>query len=305
MMAQRNPDPPPFMRGLRGRLLGDEPRSRQTSWRVGGAADYFYAPADKADWLQLLARLPGDLPLCWVGLGSNLLVRDGGVAGMVVRTSQGLRALRFSAAGRGYVEAGVSCAKVARTAAAGGLTGVEFLAGVPGSFGGALAMNAGAFGGETWDWVETVECVNRAGQCRMVRAAEIPVGYRRVDLPDDGWLLSAEIVLQPGGPGGGRQRIRSLLEKRNATQPVQSASAGPVFRNPPGGHAAKRIEQSGLKGARIGDAVISETHANFIVNAGSATAADIERLIDLVKRRVKARTGVELIPEVRIIGRPA
>jgi len=305
MMAQRNPDPPPFMHGLRGRLLVDEPMSRHTSWRVGGAADYFYTPADKADLLQLLARLPANLPLCWVGLGSNLLVRDGGVAGMVVRTSQGLRALRFSSAGRGYVEAGVSCAKVARAAAAAGLTGVEFLAGVPGSFGGALAMNAGAFGGQTWDWVETVECVDRTGQCRMMRAAEIPVGYRQVGLPEDGWLLSAQIVLQPGGPGGGRQRIRSLLEKRNATQPVQSANAGSVFRNPPGGHAAKLIEQCGLKGARIGDAVISETHANFIINRGSATAADIERLIHLAKRRVKARTGVQLIPEVRIIGRPA
>lgn len=309
MMAQRNnPSLPPFMRGLRGRLLVDEPMSRHTSWRVGGTADYFYTPADKADLLQLLARLPGHLPLCWVGLGSNLLVRDGGVAGLVVRTSQGLSALRFSAAGRGYVEAGVSCAKVARAAAAGGLTGVEFLAGVPGSFGGALAMNAGAFGGETWDWVEQVECVNRAGQCRTLRAAQIPVGYRRVALPDDLWLLSAEIVLQPGGRdgrGGGRQRIRSLLEKRHATQPVQSANAGSVFRNPPGGHAAKLIEQAGLKGARIGDAVISETHANFIINRGSATAADIERLIDLAKRRVMARAGVELIPEVRIIGRPA
>lgn len=304
MMAQAQQHLPAFARNLRGRLLIDEPMARHTSWRVGGAADYFYTPADKADLLQLLAQLPAEMPLHWVGLGSNLLVRDGGVDGLVVRTAQGLSALEFSAAERGgYVEAGVACAKVSRAALAQGLGGAEFLAGVPGSFGGALAMNAGAFGGETWDLVAQVECVNRAGECRNLNAADITVGYRRVDLPADCYLLSARLALTPIAAGGGKQRIRSLLEKRNASQPVQSANAGSVFRNPPGGYAARLLEQAGLKGRRIGDAVVSDTHANFIVNRGRASAFDIERLIGTARREVAAQTGVELIPEVRIIGR--
>ncbi len=308
MMTAAIHDAPAFMAGLRGRLLMDEPMSRHTSWRVGGAADYFYTPADKADLVQLLAQLPADMPLCWVGLGSNLLVRDGGVAGMVVRTAKGLAALVFTPPGQIYAEAGVSCAKVARAAVANGLGGAEFLAGVPGSFGGALAMNAGAFGGETWDLVERIECVNRAGQCRVFSAAEISFGYRRVDLPDGYWLLGGWLTLSAADPddgAGGKQRIRSLLEKRGATQPVQSANAGSVFRNPPHDHAARLLDQAGLKGARVGDAVVSETHANFIINRGAASAADIEQLINTAQRRVREQTGVELKPEVRIIGRPA
>lgn len=308
MMAQRIQPlgaQPAFMRGLRGRLLADEPLARHTSWRVGGAAEWFYTPADKDDLLRLLAQLPAAMPLCWLGLGSNLLVRDGGVAGVVVRTAKGLSALRLDASGRGTVEAGVSCAKVARAAAAAGLTGAEFLAGVPGSFGGALAMNAGAFGGETWDCVAAVEVAERDGRARKLPAGDIEVGYRQVALPAGCGLLSADLVLQPGGGDNGKRRIRSLMEKRGATQPVTSASAGSVFRNPPGDFAARLIEAAGLKGARAGGAVVSETHANFILNRGRATAADIEALIRRVQAEVKAQAGVELVPEVRIIGRPA
>ena len=303
MMTAATLNAPPFMAGLGGRLRVDEPMARHTSWRVGGKADYFYTPADKVDLIKLLEQLPADMPLHWVGLGSNLLVRDGGVAGMVLGTTKGLSVLGFSAPGRIYAEAGVSCAKVARTAVAHGLTGAEFLAGVPGSFGGALAMNAGAFGGETWDWVERIECVNRAGQCKTFSASEIPHGYRRVELPAEYWLLSGQLALQPASDDRGRQRIRSLLEKRSATQPVQSANAGSVFRNPPGAHAARLLEEAGLKGARVGDAVVSEVHANFIINRGAATAGDIEALIERARREVLARTGVHLTPEVRIIGR--
>lgn len=305
MMAQANLNAPAFMRGLRGRLLVDEPMSRHTSWRVGGVADYFYTPADKADLVKLLAQLPAEMPIYWVGLGSNLLVRDGGVAGMVLRTSKGLSALRFPAPGRMVAEAGVSCAKVARAAVDHGLAGAEFLAGVPGSFGGALAMNAGAFGGETWDLVERIECVNRAGECAVFDASEIAFGYRRVELSGRGWLLSGRLSLRAAGDDHGRRRIRSLLEKRNATQPVQSASAGSVFRNPHGDHAARLLEQAGLKGMRIGDAAVSETHANFIINRGNASADQIERLIEAARCEVKRRTGVELATEVRIIGRRA
>ncbi len=296
---------PPFMDGLRGQLRADEPMARHTSWRAGGAAEYFYTPADKADLIRLLTQLPADMPIHWVGLGSNLLVRDGGVAGLVVRTAKGLSAIQFTPPGRIHAAAGGSGGRVARTAVANGLGGAEFLAGVPGSLGGALAMNAGAFGGETWDLVERIECVDRAGRCRIVRAAEISVGYRRVELPEDCWLLGGWLTLRPAGDDRGRQRIRSLLEKRGATQPVQSANAGSVFRNPPGAHAARLLEQAGLKGRRIGGAVISETHANFIINRGGARAADIEALMDAAQREVKAQTGIDLTPEVRIIGRPA
>ena len=304
MMTASQSNAPAFMAGLRGQLLIDEPMSRHTSWRVGGAADYFYTPADKTDLVKLLTQLPADMPLCWVGLGSNLLVRDGGVAGMVLRTSKGLSALKFSSPNQVYAEAGVSCAKVARVAVEHGLDGAEFLAGVPGSFGGALTMNAGAFGGQTWDLVECVECVNRAGHCKTFRASEISTGYRRVDLPADHWLLSGQLVLDIAADHHGKQRIRSLLEKRGATQPVQSANAGSVFQNPPGDHAARLLEEAGLKGACEGDAVVSETHANFIINRGTASADDIERLIERARCEVLARTGVELMPEIRIIGRP-
>jgi len=305
MMAQLKPRAaaqPAFMRGLRGRLLRDEPLARHTSWRVGGAAEFLYTPADRADILRLLAQLPVAMPLCWVGLGSNLLVRDGGVAGLVVRTAKGLTGLRLASTGRGTVEAGVSCAKLARAAAAAGLAGAEFLAGVPGTFGGALAMNAGAFGGETWDWVAAVEVADRAGRARKIPAPEVEVAYRQVDLPADCGILSADIVLAPGEPGG-KKRIRSIMEKRGAAQPVTQASAGSVFRNPPGEHAARLIEAAGLKGARAGDAVVSATHANFIINRGRATAADIEALIGRIQRAVKTHSGIALQPEVRIIGR--
>ncbi len=313
MMTASHTTAPAFMAGLRGQLLMDEPMSRHTSWRVGGTADYFYTPADKADLVKLLAQLPASMPLCWVGLGSNLLVRDGGVSGMVLRTAKGLSALTFSPPHRIYAEAGVTCAKVARVSVQQGLVGAEFLAGVPGSFGGALAMNAGAFGGETWDWVECIECVDRAGQCKTFRASEIATSYRQVDLPAGYWLLSGQLLLErtnddaeSGNPDKqhGTQRIRSLLERRDATQPVQSANAGSVFRNPPGQHAARLLESAGLKGAQVGDAVVSETHANFIINRGNASADDIERLIEKARNTVKQQTGIELMPEVRIIGKP-
>ena len=296
-------DAPAFMRGLRGRLRVDEPMSRHTSWRTGGIAEYFYTPANKADLIQLLVQLPTDMPLHWIGLGSNLLVRDGGVAGMVVRTAGGLREFELSAPQRLSVECGVACAKVARLAARHNLTGVEFLAGVPGSFGGALAMNAGAFGGETWDWVEQIECVDRRGQCKKIHAKDVDYGYRQVALPEDCWILSGTLALALADSGySGQDTIRSLLEKRSASQPIQSANAGSVFRNPRGDFAARLIDVAGLKGRAVGDAAISDMHANFIVNRGAAAAADIERLIGIARDRVMQHSGVELDLEVRIIG---
>ena len=304
-MADRIGRLPAFAQGLRGTLLMNEPMSRHTSWRCGGDAEFFYTPADREDLVQLLRQIPGELDVHWVGLGSNLLVRDGGITGIVIRTSKGLNEIEITAGNQVYAESGVSCARVARFTTTNGLTGVEFLAGVPGSFGGALAMNAGAFGGETWDWVEKIECVDRNGDCSEIVRADIDYGYRRVDLPAGNWVLGGVLTLDPAPEGyEGREKIRSLLERRSSTQPIQSANAGSVFRNPQGDFAARLIEESGLKGETAGNAQISEVHANFIVNRGDARASDIEELMLRVQREVSERTGVWLEPEVRILGEP-
>ena len=303
MMVNPVSTQPDFMEGLNGQLLINESMSGHTSWRTGGIADYFYTPANKADLIQLLRQVPDDIPVHWIGLGSNLLIRDAGVRGVVIRTSRGLAEIEISPPNKIYVEAGVSCAKVARMAARNDLTGVEFLAGVPGSFGGALAMNAGAFGGEVWNWVEYVEGVNRHGKCTMIFAKNVNFGYRQVTLPVECWMLGGVLALEIAQRGyNGKDRIRSLLDKRSATQPIQSANAGSVFRNPPGDFAARLIEAAGLKGLTIGNASISTVHANFIVNNGSASAADIEQLIHTARDRVRQHSGIELALEVRIMG---
>ncbi len=303
MMAARKLPPLPFdTEGLRGELRLREPMSRHTSWRVGGPAEFFYQPADKADVIALMRRLPDDLPVYWLGLGSNLLVRDGGIPGLVVKTVKSLGELVLLENQRLYAEAGVTCAKVARKSVAAGLAGAAFLAGVPGSFGGALAMNAGAFGGETWPLVESVECVQRGGAVLHFNRGEIGYGYRRVELPADCFLLSGVLALGAGSGDGGQAEIRALLEKRGASQPVQSANAGSVFKNPKGGYAARILEDLGLKGHQVGGACFSTKHANFIINEGTATARDIEGLIELARRKVREETGVELEHEVRIVG---
>ncbi len=296
---------PAFMDKVKGELLLDEPMSRHTSWRVGGVARYFFTPSNRADLATLLSQLPQHIRLHWIGLGSNLLVRDGGIEGMVIRSSKGLKQYQINAHGGGslYAESGVACAQIARIAANNYLSGVEFLAGVPGSFGGALAMNAGAYGDEIWAWVESVDCVDRAGSVRTYAVSAIDFGYRRVSLPPDCGLLGGQLKLNcESREYRGRDKIRSLLAKRAASQPLQSAHAGSVFRNPPGDHAARLIEQAGLKGYCIGGAQISQMHANFIVNSGNATAADIEELIAYTQNQVLKKFSIALDPEVRILG---
>jgi UDP-N-acetylmuramate dehydrogenase len=199
----------------------------------------------------------------------------------------------------------VACAKIARTAARAGLCGAEFLAGIPGTLGGALAMNAGAFGGETWRQVIRVETVDRFGEVRERTPDEFEIGYRHVRGRAGEWFLSAELALKSGDTQAAQQEIKRLLERRAATQPTKQPSCGSVFRNPPNDHAARIIESLGLKGMRIGGAEVSEKHANFIVNRGDATAADIEQLIDEVQDRVKSETGIRLITEVHRIGEMA
>ncbi|MFQ5643136.1 MAG: UDP-N-acetylmuramate dehydrogenase [Thiogranum sp.] len=291
-----------LMSGLRGELSSNEPMSAHTSWRVGGPADRCYRPADLDDLQQFLATLAADEPLTWVGLGSNLLVRDGGIRGTVILPFGGLDMLELTDTGRLRAGAGVACARVASFAARAGLTGAEFLAGIPGTMGGALAMNAGAFGGETWPLVESVQTLDHRGELRRRSRADYQVGYRSVSGPESEWFVCADLQLQEGGSTDAQARIRSLLERRSATQPTRQPSCGSVFRNPPDDHAARLIESCGLKGEQIGAARVSEKHANFIVNLGSASAADIEALIRYVQEQVQNRHGIRLQTEVRIIG---
>jgi UDP-N-acetylmuramate dehydrogenase len=290
------------MSALRGDLKRDEPMSGHTSWRAGGPADRCYRPADLQDLQQFLMTLAPDEPLHWVGLGSNLLVRDGGIRGTVILPFGGLDVLEHLEDGRVRAGAGVACAKVARFTVRCGLTGAEFLAGIPGTMGGALAMNAGAFGGETWPLVASVQTLDRRGELHLRTPGNYQISYRSVVGPRDEWFVAAGLQLAPGDSEEAQARIRQLLERRAATQPTQQPNCGSVFRNPPQDFAARLIEASGLKGERIGNAQVSEKHANFIVNLGGAKAADIEALIRYVQSEVKQRHGVWLQPEVRIIG---
>ena len=286
---------------LRGELRTDEPMSRHTSWRVGGPARRFYIPADIDDLQVFMRGVPEDEPLLWFGLGSNLLVRDGGVSGTVIHTGK-LDGLAVSEDGTVRVEAGVSCPKAARFCARHDLCGAEFLAGIPGTMGGALAMNAGAFGGETWELVVAVDTVDRHGGCHTRRPGEYRIAYREVAGPADEWFVAAHLRPAPGDGQASQARIKEFLNRRAESQPIQQHSCGSVFRNPPGDHAGRLIEACGLKDARVGGARVSAKHANFIVNTGAATAADIEQLIHRVMDTVEQTHGVRLIPEVRIVG---
>jgi len=289
--------------GLRGELRRNEPMTRHTSWRAGGCADRAYAPADLEDLRVFLMSLPPREPVYLVGLGSNLLVRDGGLRGTVVFTHRILHGLRFEGNAI-YAEAGVPSPRVARFAAMHELTGAEFLAGVPGTVGGALAMNAGCYGGETWAIVESVTTLDRAGQLRQRTRANYDIGYRAVVLRGgaEEWFVAARFKLARGDSAKSRATITQLLERRISTQPLNRPNAGSVFRNPPGDYAARLIEACGLKGLVRGGAQISEKHANFIVNTGGARAADIEALIVLAETRVREQFGIALEREVRIIG---
>ncbi len=289
--------------GLRGELSCDVDMRRHTSWRAGGAAQRMYRPADLADLQSFLRQTPADEPLIAVGLGSNLLVRDGGVRGTVLLMHGALTELRMEG-DLIYVQAGVPGAKLARFAATNQLCGAEFFAGIPGTLGGMLAMNAGCYGGETWQKVERVQVLTRRGELLERTPQEYEIGYRHVAqrTASEEFFVGAWLRLETGDVDAARQEIKALMEKRSASQPLQLPNAGSVFRNPPGSHAAKLIEGCGLKGKRIGGAQVSEKHANFIVNIGAATAADIENLINEVRATVLQKTGVELHPEVRITG---
>lgn len=288
---------------IRGKLLQDELLSNHTSWRIGGPADFLYMPADLQDLSTFLQSLPKNMPVTWLGLGSNTLVRDSGIEGVVIITQGSLSKLIESEPHLIRAEAGVSAAQLARFSARAGSTGLEFMAGIPGTVGGALAMNAGCFGGETWRLVKAVETIDRFGEIRIRPISDFEIGYRHVVRPQDEWFVAGHFALQQGDKEKSLLDIRTLLEKRNNTQPTGTANCGSVFRNPPGNFAGRLIEECGLKGKNLGGAKVSDKHANFIVNENNATAQDVENLISEIKSIVEQRTGVRLIPEVCILGR--
>ena len=267
---------------LRGKLSFDEPMSKHTSWRLGGPADRYYVPADLDDLSEFLGKLDPDTEVLWVGLGSNLLVRDGGIRGQVVAPLNALKQIRLDADSGVYVECGVSCAKLAKFCGKHDLAGADFFAGIPGTIGGALAMNAGAFGGETWTAVERVLMID----------------------PHREWFAAAHFRFALRAEGE-QSDIRELLRRRNETQPIGLPSCGSVFKNPEGGHAAKLIEEAGLKGFRLGSAAVSDKHANFIISDEATTSQDVEALIEHIRACVEERFGIRLEPEVRIVGERA
>jgi len=304
---------------LRGTLTHNVPMRKHTSWRTGGIAERMYQPADLEDLLVFLRGLPAGEPLYAVGLGSNLLVRDGGLRGTVLMLHGTMNGLHLELDGSVYAEAAVPGAKLARFAAAHNLQGAAFFAGIPGTLGGMLAMNAGCYGSETWEKVLRVQTVNRLGEVHVRMPVDYEIGYRhvvRTEMQDTRYktqgsslapqsqefFVAAWLQFAKGEGGSVRQEIKALLNKRIASQPLNLPNAGSVFRNPQGDHAARLIEQCGLKGSRIGGAQVSEKHANFIVNTGAATAADIEKLINEVQAAVQEQTGIKLHPEVRIVG---
>jgi UDP-N-acetylmuramate dehydrogenase len=286
------------------RVRREEPLSRHTSWHVGGPAEVFFNPRDVAELAAFLRAAPADVPIHWIGLGSNLLVRDGGLKGIVVSTHGTLDSLERLSETRVRGEAGVACARIARQCIKWGLGPAEFFAGIPGTLGGALAMNAGAFGGETWQHVCALETIDRKGRTHRRAPEEYRVSYREVIQPStDEWFIAAELAFERR-PGAHAGEVQKLLAQRKATQPIGEWSCGSVFTNPPGDHAARLIESAGLKGFRIGGASVSPKHANFIINHGQASAQDLERLIGHVRAEVERVHGVALRPEVRIVGVP-
>ncbi|MFA6970945.1 MAG: UDP-N-acetylmuramate dehydrogenase [Gallionella sp.] len=298
---------------LRGKLSLNEAMRRHTSWRAGGLADRFYQPADLQDLRTYLCSLPSTETVVAVGLGSNLLVRDGGLRGTVLALHGALNELSLQADGLIYVQAGIPGAKLARFAALHARRGAEFCAGIPGTLGGMLAMNAGCYGSEIWQHVAKVQVVTRSGELKVRTPEEYEIGYRSVARIQDAGVRSQEpesseifvgawLIFEQGDAEQSRKEIKELLSKRISSQPLNLPNAGSVFRNPQGDYAARLIELCGLKGMQVGGAQVSDKHANFIVNAGGASAADIENLICSVREIVAKQTGVVLHPEVKIIG---
>ncbi len=290
---------------VQGQLLLNESLTRYNSWRVGGKADRVYIPASVDDLSIFLQSLKADEAVYFIGLGSNLLVRDGGVRGTVIVMHNALAQMQMED-DMLYADAGVTCAKLAKFGARHSKQGAEFMAGIPGTVGGALAMNAGCHGGETWEIVNKVLTIDKTGQVHVRSANEFLATYRHVEMPvPNEWFIGAWFALTQGNAEESEQKIKALLAKRLATQPLNLPNAGSTFRNPEGDYAARLVQACGLKGHTIGGAQVSEKHANFIVNIGNASAKDIEQIIMLMRDSVKQKFGIDLQQEVRVIGEEA
>ena len=288
--------------GLQGELRTQEPMSRHTSWKTGGNADYYYIASDINDLAKFISELPTSTPITWIGFGSNLLVRDGGVPGVVVSVVGLLNELKKINETDIFIGAGVSCVKAAHFSAKHGLEGIEFLAGIPGTIGGALAMNAGAYGGEIWSYIKEVETINRKGKREIFEKNKFDINYRSVSISENEWFIACKMKLEISTRTVVNDRIKKMLSERADGQPLGKLSCGSVFKNPTNQHAAKLIELCGLKGKKVGGAVISDKHSNFIINTGNATSLDIEQLIEFIQACVYEKYDIKLIPEVRIIG---
>jgi UDP-N-acetylmuramate dehydrogenase len=287
---------------LRGELKCDHPLAQYTSWGIGGNAEQFYWPADLADLQNFIKQLPGDQALTWLGLGSNVLIRDSGIKGTVILTLNRLKQIEVLPENTIRAEAGVTCAKLSKLCVQYGFEDGAFFAGIPGTVGGALVMNAGAFGGETWPHVIAVETIDHHGHIHLRDPKEFEYAYRSVKGLGDQYFVAGHFRFANGNSVRAQTNLKLLLQKRNESQPIGVRSCGSVFKNPPGNFAARLIEAAGLKGTVIGDAEVSQKHANFIINRGNATAHDIEQLIALIQEKVKFMHGVDLIPECRVLG---
>jgi len=286
---------------LRGRLLANQSLADLTWFRVGGPAQVLFMPEDEADLASLLANLPGEIPVTVVGLGSNLIVRDGGVPGVVVRLGRGFNDI----AAEGLTlraGAAVPDVKAARAAQEAGIAGLSFLRGIPGSIGGALRMNGGAYGRETKDALIEARAVDRAGRVHVLGNAAMHYTYRHCGAPDDFIFTQATFRGACGDPAVIAAEMDKITEAREATQPIKSRTGGSTFKNPPGGKAWQLIDAAGCRGLRVGDAQVSDMHCNFLINLGGATAADIETLGETVRERVKQSSSVDLEWEIKRIG---
>jgi UDP-N-acetylmuramate dehydrogenase len=289
------------MPALRGRLLANQSLAELTWFRVGGPAEILFMPEDEEDLSYLLTHLSGDVAVTAIGLGSNLIVRDGGIAGVVVRLGRGFNEVAVEGM-RLRAGAAVPDVKVARAAQEAGIAGLSFLRGIPGSIGGALRMNGGAYGGETKDVLVEARGVDRRGAMRVYNNADMGFSYRHCGVADDVIFTQALFQGAPGDAAAIAAEMNKITESREATQPVKSRTGGSTFKNPPGHKAWQLIDAAGCRGFRLGGAQVSEMHTNFLINLGTATAADIERLGETVRERVKQSSGIDLEWEIKRIG---
>ena len=291
---------------LRGRLLANQPLAPVTWFRVGGPAQLLFTPADEADLAYLLARLPAEIPVTVIGLGSNLIVRDGGIPGLVIRLAgKAFGEIVVEPGDRLRAGAATPDVKLARAAADAALDGLAFYRGIPGCIGGALRMNAGAHGGETTDALVEARGVSRKGEIVTLSHAQMGFSYRNSTAPADIVFTSALFQGRPGDREAILAEMDRVTAAREAAQPIKERTGGSTFKNPEGGKAWQLVDAAGCRGLRVGGAQVSEMHCNFLINTGGATAADIEALGEEVRRRVKEQSGVELHWEIKRIGVPA